>query len=103
MAGSSLITHDAIFFEVLAYFSEEGATTRGRAAAMVRVAIRSMRVVAVERSLFLRALDRYEACADKEYSLTDCMSMIVMEDFGIQHVLTNDHHFEQAGFTLVSA
>jgi predicted nucleic acid-binding protein len=29
--------------------------------------------------------------------------MIVMEDHGIHHVLTNDHQFEQAGFTLVNA
>src|SRR5262245_26576771 len=92
MAGAELTTHDAVFFEMLAYFSDEGSEARANAAANVRDAIRSMRVVPADRALFLRALDRYERREDKEYSLVDCMSMIVMEDFAIQHVLSNDHH-----------
>jgi hypothetical protein len=48
--------------------------------------------------LFERALSRYEQRADKEWSLTDCLSFIVMEDQGITEALTGDHHFEQAGF-----
>jgi len=35
---------------------------------------------------------------DKNWSLTDCMSFVVMEDEDIEDVLTADHHFEQAGF-----
>ena len=38
----------------------------------------------------------------KYSSYVDCMSMIVMEDFGIQQLLTNDDHLKQAGFTLVN-
>lgn len=38
----------------------------------------------------------------RTYSLVDCISMVVMEERGIQHVLTNDHHFTQAGFTVVN-
>jgi predicted nucleic acid-binding protein len=47
---------------------------------------------------FDRALDRYEQRPDKEWSLTDCISFLVMEDRGIFDALTADHHFEQAGF-----
>jgi predicted nucleic acid-binding protein len=36
---------------------------------------------------------------DKEWSLTDCTSMIVMGHEQITLALTSDHHFEQAGFT----
>jgi predicted nucleic acid-binding protein len=32
------------------------------------------------------------------WSLTDCISFIVMRDRGITRALTHDHHFEQAGF-----
>ena len=54
------------------------------------------------RELFERALSLYERRPDKEYSLVDCMSMTLMRERGITHVLTNDHHFRQEGFTVVS-
>ena len=36
---------------------------------------------------------------DKDWSLTDCISFIVMKERGIHDALTTDKHFEQAGFT----
>jgi len=38
---------------------------------------------------------------DKEWSLTDCISLVVMNERGITDALTNDHHFEQAGFQIL--
>lgn len=35
---------------------------------------------------------------DKNWSLVDCSSFIVMQQKNIAESLTNDHHFEQAGF-----
>ncbi len=55
-------------------------------------------VLPAARSAFLRALERYKERANRGYSLTDCNSMLVMEDQGIKDVLTHDEHFQQAGF-----
>jgi predicted nucleic acid-binding protein len=49
----------------------------------------------------MAALTLYEARPDKEYSLTDCRSMVALRARGISEVLTNDHHFTQEGFTIL--
>jgi uncharacterized protein len=50
---------------------------------------------------FLDALALYKARPDKEYSLTDCISMQVMRREGLTEALTNDHHFTQEGFRIL--
>ncbi len=45
----------------------------------------------------------YDERPDKAWSLTDCISLVVMADEGLTEALTRDHHFEQAGFTAVFA
>jgi uncharacterized protein len=49
-------------------------------------------------TLFREALDFYAAHRDKNWSLTDCASFLVMKEEGITEALAHDHHFEQAGF-----
>ncbi|HUR83370.1 MAG TPA: PIN domain-containing protein [Thermoanaerobaculia bacterium] len=96
------VTHDAVLTEVLAHFSKAGARGRQEAARMARRALRELYVEPVSRELFLLALDLYSRRPDKAYSLVDCMSMVLMRQRGIEHVLTNDHHFRQEGFTVVN-
>jgi uncharacterized protein len=43
----------------------------------------------------------YQARPDKEYSLTDCISMAAMRQEGIMEILTHDGHFTQEGFTIL--
>jgi uncharacterized protein len=100
--GTIVVTHDGVLTELLAHFSEDGATLRRRAVERVKGTMRESLVFPTNRDLFLLGLDLYASRPDKEWSHVDCMSMVVMEQRGIRHVLTNDHHFEPAGFTLVN-
>ena len=89
--------------EVLNFLPEHGPLWRGKAATMVH-RTRSdpdVDVLPQTRADFDAALALYEARPDKEYSLTDCRSMVALRALGITEVLTNDHHFTQEGFTIL--
>jgi predicted nucleic acid-binding protein len=55
-------------------------------------------VVAATRDLHDRALELYHQHSDKSWTLTDCVSFVVMRERALTDALTEDHHFEQAGF-----
>ncbi len=55
-------------------------------------------VVAPTLGLFEAALELYEQRPGKEWSLTDCVFFVVMEQYGLTEALSGDHHFRQAGY-----
>lgn len=55
-------------------------------------------IIDPEPALYEAGIHLYAAQSDKDWSLTDCISFVVMERRGITNALTGDHHFEQAGF-----
>ncbi|WP_152052891.1 type II toxin-antitoxin system VapC family toxin [Tautonia marina] len=61
----------------------------------------SVEIVPPSPELFDRGLDLYARRPDKSWSLTDCISFVVMADRGLTEALTGDHHFEQAGFRAI--
>jgi uncharacterized protein len=105
LGGVRLVTTDGVLTEVLNYFAEWGSGLRRVAAqAVLRArANNSTVVIAQTREGFDLAHARYLERLDKGYSLTDCDSMLVMEDRGIQDALSSDQHFNQAGFRALLA
>ena len=60
--------------------------------------------VAVEpasRTSFDAGLKLYRERPDKEWSLTDCISFVVMQNRSISDALSGDHYFEQAGIRAI--
>jgi uncharacterized protein len=55
-------------------------------------------IVPPDEDVFARGIDLFARRPDKAWSLTDCISFVVMTDRGLNEALTGDHHFEQAGF-----
>jgi predicted nucleic acid-binding protein len=55
-------------------------------------------IVPASTELIAEGLGLYAQRPDKEWSLTDCISFVVMQERGLTEAMTADHHFEQAGF-----
>jgi predicted nucleic acid-binding protein len=55
-------------------------------------------IVPASERLFEQGVDLYARRPDKEWTLTDCISFVVMQQDGISRALTGDRHFKQAGF-----
>jgi predicted nucleic acid-binding protein len=60
-------------------------------------------VVPASRDLLDRAYALFVNRPDKDWSLTDCTSFVVMQDRNLTDALTSDRHFEQAGFRVLMA
>lgn len=58
-------------------------------------------IVRLSESLWQRGWDLFCQRADKAWSMTDCISFLVMQDAGLSDALTADEHFRQAGFRAV--
>jgi uncharacterized protein len=58
----------------------------------------SVRIVPATRKMLNRGWEVYKGRMDKEWSLTDCISLVVMRELRLIEVLTGDRHFEQMGF-----
>jgi predicted nucleic acid-binding protein len=60
--------------------------------------VTNVQIIPVDANSFERALDLFASRSDKEWSVTGCLSFVIMQEHGLTQVLTTDRHFEQAGF-----
>lgn len=76
---------------------------RGRFARLLELLRAQADVVIVPAGsqLFRQGCDLHARRPDKEWSLTDCTSFVVMQERAIKQALTSDHHFVQAGFQVL--
>lgn len=103
LSQTHIVTTDEVLIEVLTFFSTYGTSMRQRAVQLVRGVMSNptMEVIQQTRESFLSGVALYESRPDKEYSLTDCISMNTMRQLGITEVLTHDRHFTQEGFVIL--
>jgi predicted nucleic acid-binding protein len=60
-------------------------------------------IVFMTPAFFASALALYKQMDDKQWSLVDCLSFVVMRERGVSLAFTTDHHFTQAGFEALLA
>ena len=56
-----------------------------------------LKIIRLDKTLFDAGWQLYKQRLDKEWSLTDCISFVVMRYESITQAFTSDRHFEQAG------
>ena len=97
-ARTRLVTTHAVLLEVGNSLSKQ--RYRNSAVELIEAlnADPTVTILPVTEDLYAHAFRLFSERPDKEWSLTDCMSFVVMEERKIETALTSDAHFEQAGF-----
>lgn len=98
-----IVTNEVVLTEFLDYYSKPAGEGRANVAKMVREIRlnRDIDVLPQTAVSFEAGLTLFENRSDKEWGLSDCISMAEMTAQGLRHVLTSDHHFKQAGFEIL--
>jgi hypothetical protein len=96
---SRILTTDWVLVEVADALARSECRSRVRDFILHLRQAPGCEVVPASRELLDRAVELYHQHADKQWTLTDCVSFVVMRERGATQALTEDHHFEQADFT----
>lgn len=96
-----LVTTTYIVDEVVTFFNNRGRHAKAVTIGNLLIASGWVELLHVDEDLFRTGWEYLVKHADKQYSLTDCISFTVMRRMGLQEALTFDAHFQQAGFRRV--
>ena len=61
----------------------------------------SIKILHITENIEEDAWQLFKKYSDKKFSFTDCTSFVVMQQQHITEVFTNDHHYEQMGFSIL--
>ena len=92
-----LFSSSAIVLELGAYFAQQRFRS-GFFASLNAIEKSKIEIVHVDEPLQRRAIAFFKARSDKDWSLADCISFLLMQERGIAADATSDAHFQQAGF-----
>jgi hypothetical protein len=101
LAGRKIVTTEAIRIETMDGLCGLRLRPSGVRFWALTEADPQLTIVPVDKDLLVGAADLFRRRSDKDWSLTDCLSFVVMADRGIGAALTGDRHFEQAGFRAI--
>jgi uncharacterized protein len=96
-----LVTTDLVFAEIVTFFNARGLHAKAVEVGDRLVQSQLVEIVNMTPELSQQAWTFFKRHGDKQYSLADCASFIVMNKRRITRALTFDDHFTQAGFTVL--
>lgn len=95
----NLVTTSYVFDEIVTFLSSHGLYEKALQVGQRILRSPSVQFIHVNEVLFYEAWSYFQKHQDKNYSLTDCISFVVMRDEDINTAFAFDHHFVQAGFS----
>ena len=98
--GSRLVTTNYVIAELVALLFSPLRIPRMKSIKFIE-SIKSsalVDIIHIDEDLDAKSWELLKNRPDKNWSLVDCSSFIVMRENKIVEALTTDHHFEQAGF-----
>jgi predicted nucleic acid-binding protein len=96
-----LTTTEYVLWELVNSYSDPVDRPKAHAAVVEIRTSQSWELVYATPQLFTEGLSLHSSRPDKHWSLTDCISFIVMQQRNLERALAHDHHFEQAGFDAI--
>jgi uncharacterized protein len=96
--SSTLVTSSYVLVEVVAYLNNRRLHSKAVELGNNLLSSRSINLIHVNEELLYEGWHYFQKHKDKSYSLTDCISFVLMARLGIVDALTFDRHFVQAGF-----
>lgn len=96
-----LITTSYVFSEVVTFFNSRGLHDKAVKLGLSLLRSQFVNIIHVDEAIFHQGWIYFQQHRDKKYSLTDCISFLLMQKNSITNALTFDKHFEQAGFMII--
>lgn len=98
LASVRVVTTTFVVDEIAAFLASRGDHSAAVEMGEIMMASSHVELIHVDEQLFNLGWNYFIRHDDKRYSLTDCISFVVMEQRGLRQALTFDQHFGQAGF-----
>ncbi|MCE2494896.1 MAG: type II toxin-antitoxin system VapC family toxin [Alphaproteobacteria bacterium] len=96
----NLVTTSLVLNEAVTFLNSRGYHSKAVSVGNALLESPSVDLTHVDEALLLDGWKYFERHHDKRYSLTDCVSFILMNISGIQVAYAFDRNFVQAGFTI---
>jgi uncharacterized protein len=95
------VTTNAILFEFGNTFS--CGSSREVAIRMIETIEQSKKwnLITTDEIAIKKGLELFKKANDKEWGLVDCISIYLAKEIGITEIFSTDHHFEQAGLSIL--
>ncbi|MBD2481450.1 type II toxin-antitoxin system VapC family toxin [Planktothrix sp. FACHB-1365] len=98
-----LVTTEEVLIETINFFASFPSPMKKAVFRLITQVIADQNITIISQSheSFTGGLELFSQRFDKGYSLTDCISMVTMNQLNITEVLTHDKHFQQEGFIIL--